>query len=270
VLINFILLKEWVLTPKVHLRLLYNFTRQDFTTQFTASIAGFLWLFLTPVANIIIYAFVFSYIFKIRSVEGFEETSFVLFLMIGYLPWFAFAESVGKSTSLLLDKAALITKVKFPVQVLPLAGTLAPYLTHTIGFMLLLLYLIVKGYANIMWLALPTIISLQFIFTIGLVAVLSSLSVFLRDLQQLVALLISVWFFLTPIIYPINMIQSESIQSFFVWNPMHNFINLYREIILLGEISPLNFLLATLFSITSYVLGGWLFMKIRPAFGDVL
>ena len=268
--ILFQLLLEWVSTPKNHLKLLSNFARQDFAAQFTASIAGFFWLFLTPVANIIIYAFVFSYIFKIRSVEGFGETSFVLFLMIGYLPWFAFAESVGKSTSLLLDKATLITKVKFPVQVLPLAGTLVPYLTHTIGFMLLLLYLMTKGYTNIMWLALPAIIFLQFLFTIGLVSVLSSLSVFLRDLQQLVALLISIWFFLTPIIYPINMIQSKSIQSFFIWNPMHNFINLYREIILLGEISPLNFLIAIFFSITSYVLGGWLFMKIRPAFGDVL
>ena len=270
VLITFILLKEWVLTPKNHLQLLCNFTRQDFTAQFTASVAGFLWLFLTPVANIIIYAFVFSYIFKIRSVEGFEETSFVLFLMIGYLPWFAFAESIGKSTVLLIDKASLITKVKFPVQVLPLAGTLVPYLTHAIGFTLLLLYLMSQGYTNIMWLTLPLIVFLQFLFTIGLVSVLSSLSVFLRDLQQLVALLISIWFFLTPIIYPINIIQSESVRSFFMWNPMHNFVNLYREIILLGEITSLNFLIAIFVSITSYVLGGWLFMKIRPAFGDVL
>ena len=269
-LTTFKLLHEWVFTPKNHLQLLSNFTRQDFTAQFTASIAGFFWLFLTPVANICIYAFVFSYIFRIRSVEGFEETSFVLFLMIGYLPWFAFAESVGKSTTLLLDKSSLITKVKFPVQVLPLAGTIVPYLTHTIGFMLLLLYLMTQGYMNTMWLALPVIVFLQFIFTIGLVSILSSLSVFLRDLQQLVILLVSIWFFLTPIIYPINMIQSESIQHFFLWNPMHNFINLYREIILVGEISPPNFFIALFFSIISYVLGGWLFMKIRPAFGDVL
>jgi ABC-type polysaccharide/polyol phosphate export permease len=118
VLITFILLKEWVLTPKNHLQLLCNFTRQDFTAQFTASIGRLFWLLLTR-CNITIYAFVFSYIFKVRAVEDFGETSFVLFLMIGYLPWFAFAESIGKSTSLLLDKASLITKVKFPVQVLP-------------------------------------------------------------------------------------------------------------------------------------------------------
>ena len=268
--ITFRLIHQWILTPITHSRLVKNFTRQDFKAQLTASVVGFFWLLLPPVCHITIYAFVFSYIFKVRAVEGFEEPSFVLFLMIGYLPWFAFAESIGKSTSLLLDKASLITKVKFPVQVLPLSGTLVPYLTHTIGIMILLIYLAINGYANAMWTILPVILFLQFIFTMGLVALLCSLSVFLRDLQQLVALIISVWFFLTPIIYPINMIQSESIQSFFIWNPMHNFINLYRDINLLGEFSFVNLQVSIIFAATSYLLGGLLFMKIRPAFGDVL
>jgi lipopolysaccharide transport system permease protein len=270
VFVTFQLIHDWVLTPITHSRLVKGFTRQDFTAQFTASVGGFFWLLLTPICNITIYAFVFSYIFKVRAVEDFGETSFVLFLMVGYLPWFAFAESIGKSTSLLLDKAGLITKVKFPVQVLPLSGTLVPYLTHAIGLILLLIYLAINGYANILWAALPLIFFLQFVFTIGLVAVLCSLSVFLRDLQQLVALVISVWFFLTPIIYPLNMIQSDSLRDFFLWNPMHNFINLYREIILLGEISFINLQISIVFATTSYLVGGWLFMKIRPAFGDVL
>ena len=267
---TFKLLREWIFTFRNHRQLLSNFTRQDFTAQFTTSVGGVFWLFLTPLANIAIYAFVFNYIFRIRGIEGFGEISFVLFLMIGYLPWFAFADSIGKSTGMLLDKASLITKVKFPVHVLPLAGTLVPYLTHTIGFVILLSYLMANGYANVKWLMLPLILFLQFSFTLGVVSILSSLSVFLRDLQQVVALLVSIWFFLTPIIYPISMIQSESTRSFYLWNPMHNFINLYREIILLGEISVLNFMIAFFFSIISYVLGGWLFMKIRPAFGDVL
>jgi lipopolysaccharide transport system permease protein len=117
---------------------------------------------------------------------------------------------------------------------------------------------------------LPAILFLQFIFTMGLVALLCSLSVFLRDLQQLVALIISVWFFLTPVIYPINMIQSDAVRNYYLWNPMHNFINLYREIILLGELSFINLRIAIVIAVLSYLLGGWLFMKIRPAFGDVL
>ena len=264
------LLRDWIATPLSDRRLVSNFARQEFYAQFTASMGGFLWLILTPIANISIYAFVFSYIFKVRAAEGFGETAFVLFMMIGYLPWFAFADAIGRSTSLLLEKAPLITKVKFPVQVIPVVGTLVPYLTHAIGFALLLLYLATQGYVNSLWLLLPLVFFLQLLFTAGLVAILSSLSVFLRDLQQLVALAINVWFFLTPIIYPLSMIQSDTVKSYFLLNPMHSFVNLYREIVLRGELPMVNLQIVIVVSLVSYLFGGWLFMRIKHAFGDVL
>ena len=101
--------RQWLITPVENYRLLSNFTRQDFSAQYTGSIAGFLWLFLTPIANIAIYSFVFGYVFQLRALPEFRETEFVLFMMLGYLPWFALAESVGKSTSLLIEIAGLIT-----------------------------------------------------------------------------------------------------------------------------------------------------------------
>jgi len=191
-------------------------------------------------------------------------------MMVGYLPWFAFADAVGKSTGLLLEKAGLITKVMFPVQIIPTAGTVVSYLTHVIGFFLLLLYLGLKGYFSIFWLLIPFIYFMQFLFTMGLVAILSALCVFLRDLQQLVALVVTIWFFLTPIIYPISLIESEYIQDLFLFNPMHNFVVLYREIILLGELPYLNLCIIIPVSLISYLTGGWLFMRIKHAFGDVL
>lgn len=265
-----ILLKQWLLTPISNYRLFHNFTRQDFYGQFTASIGGWLWLFMTPIVHIIIYAFVFSYIFEVRAPEEFGQTRFVIFMMIGYLPWFAFAEAMNKSTGLLLEKAPLITKVMFPVQILPVVGTLVPYLTHAIGFGLLLVYLASQGLFNLAWLLIPVIFALQFLFTMGLVAVLSALCVFLRDLQQIVMLSITIWFFLTPIIYPISMIRDEGIRDLFLFNPMHSFINLYREIILLGEVSMIHFYIIVPTALLSYFLGGWLFMRIKHAFGDVL
>lgn len=266
----FTLLKQWLLTPVSNYRLLHNFTRQDFYGQFTASIGGWLWLFMTPIVHIIIYAFVFSYIFEVRAPEEFGQTRFVIFMMIGYLPWFAFAEAMSKSTGLLLEKAPLITKVMFPVQILPVVGTLVPYLTHAIGFGLLLVYLATQGLFSITWLLIPVILFFQFLFTMGLVAVLSALCVFLRDLQQIVMLSITIWFFLTPIIYPISMIRDESIRDLFLLNPMHNFINLYREIVLLGEVNPTHLAIIVPTAVFSYLFGGWLFMRIKHAFGDVL
>ena len=266
----FILIRDWVLAPFNNYRLFHNFIRQDFFVQFTGSIGGFFWLFLTPLTHIIIYSFVFSYIFQIRSVEGFGETSFVLFMMVGNLPWLAFDDSISKSTGLLLEKAPLITKVKFPVQIIPVVGTVIPYLTHAIGFGILLIYLATQGYLNWMWFYLPFIFFFQFLFTLGLVSMLSALSVFLRDLQQLVALGVTIWFFLTPIIYPITMVQSEDVQNLFLLNPMHSFISLYREIVLQGKITFSHLQIIIPVSLLTYFLGGWLFMKIKQAFGDVL
>ena len=190
--------------------------------------------------------------------------------MIGYLPWFAFAEAVSKSPGLLLEKAGLITKVLFPVQIIPVVGTVVPYLTHAIGFGLLLVYLGAQGHLNLLWLWLPVIFLLQFLFTMGLVAILSALCVFLRDLQQLVSLVVTIWFFLTPIIYPTTLIQNENARELFLFNPMHSFVNLYREIILNGEFPIIHFQIILPAALISYLIGGWLFIRIKHAFGDVL
>lgn len=254
----------------VNYRLFHHFTKQDFVGQFAGSVGGFLWLFLTPLVNIIIYAFVFRYVFGMRAPADFGQTSFVIFMMVGYLPWFAFADAMSKAPSLLLVKAPLITKVMFPVQILPVVGTLVPYLTHGIGFLLLLSYLLLTGYFSLLWLWLPVIFLFQFLFTMGLVAILSAFCVFLRDLQQLVALIITSWFFLTPIVYPISVIRDESIRRLYLFNPMHNFVELYREVILLHHFPVLNFEIVVGVSVVSYFLGGWIFMRIKHAFGDVL
>ena len=191
-------------------------------------------------------------------------------MMLGYLPWFAFADAVGKSTNVLLEKAGLITKVMFPVQILPVVCCTIPYLTHFIGYGLLLTYLAWLGHFNILWLFVPVIYFFQFMFTLGIVAIVSALSVFLRDLQKLVSLSLTIWFFLTPIIYPLSLIGSDSLKALFLFNPMHSFTSLYRDIILLGELNALNFSIVIPISILSYTIGGWLFVRIKHAFGDVL
>lgn len=266
----FSLLRQWVLTPFSNYRLFHNFVRQDFSSQFAGSMAGFLWLFITPIVHIIIYAFVFRFVFGVRPPEEFGETSFVIFMMVGYLPWFAFADALGKSPGLLLEKAPLITKVMFPVNIIPVVGTVIPYMTHSIGFILLLGYLALSGYASSLWLWLPLVYFMQFLFTMGLVAILSAFCVFLRDLQQLVALILTSWFFLTPIVYPLSIIEDENIRRLYYFNPMHSFVDFYRQIILGGNVPVINLEIIVVVSLFTYLLGGWLFMRIRHAFGDVL
>ncbi|MEX0619747.1 MAG: ABC transporter permease [Pseudohongiellaceae bacterium] len=265
-----VLLRQWAAAPFSHYRLFHNFLRQDFAGQFAGSAAGFLWVFVTPVVHILIYSFVFRYVFNVRPTEEFGQTSFVVFMVVGYLPWFAFADALGKSPGLLLEKAPLITKVKFPVQLIPFVGAMVPFMVHGIGFGLLLLYLLSSGYGNVYWIFLPAVFFLQFLFALGLVAIVSSLCVFLRDLQQVVTLMVTAWFFLTPIVYPISIIQDETVRQLYYFNPMHSFVDLYRQIVLAGELPLLNLQIVVPVSLLSYFFGGWLFMRIKHAFGDVL
>lgn len=263
------LLSQWALSPVRHFRLFHQFVRQEFSGQFAGSLGGFLWLFVTPIVNIIIYSFVFSVVFRAPIPEDFGDVSFVVFLMIGYLPWFAFADAMGRASGLLLEKAPLITKVMFPVQLIPMVGTLVPYLVHGIAFFVFLVYLAFNGYVQMTWLWLPIALGLQFLFTMGMVAILSAFCVFLRDIQQLVALMLTAWFFMTPIIYPLSLLP-EAVQPFMMLNPMHSFVQFYREAILLGEFSLPNFEIMTVSALLSFFIGGWIFMRIKHAFGDVL
>ena len=184
----FSLLSQWLRAPFTHYRLFHNFVRQDFTGQFAGSLGGKLWLFVTPIVNILIYSFMFSVVFRAPMPAEYDGIPFVVFMMMGYLPWFAFADAVGRASTMLLEKAPLITKVMFPVQIIPAVGTLVPYMVHGIALGLFLFYLALQSYFSLLWLWLPLIFLFQFLFTMGLVAILSALCVFLRDVQQIVAL----------------------------------------------------------------------------------
>lgn len=263
------LISQWTLSPIRHFRLFYQFVRQEFSGQFAGSLGGILWLFVTPVVNIAIYSFVFSVVFRAPMPEEFTGVTFVVFLMTGYLPWFAFSDAIGRASGLLLEKAPLITKVMFPVQLIPMVGTLIPYLVHGIAIFVFLIYLAFQGYLAWVWLWMPLALAIQFLFTLGLVAVLSALCVFLRDVQQIVTLMLTAWFFLTPIIYPLSLLP-EAARPFMMLNPMHSFVQFYRELLLLGEFSATYFSIMVITALISYVCGGWVFMRIKHAFGDVL
>ncbi len=265
----FTLLRQWLFAPIVHYRLFHNFVRQDFTGQFAGSFGGMVWLFITPIVNILIYSFVFSVVFRAPMPVEYGNTPFVVFMMMGYLPWFAFGDAMGRASGLLLEKAPLITKVMFPVQIIPGVGTIVPYMVHGIALSLFLVYLSTQGYFNILWLFLPIVFFLQFLFTMGLVAILSAFCVFLRDIQQIVSLTLTTWFFLTPIVYPISLIPVEY-QPLLLLNPMHSFVEMYRNLVLLGTFDMTSFQIIVPASLLSYCIGGWVFMRIRHAFGDVL
>ena len=264
------LIRQWLGAPVAYHTLYRDFVVQDLGGRYAGSMGGLAWTVLVPLAQLAVYVFVFSTIMRVdvdRSAVGTDR--FVIYLLTGMIPWLAFAESLTRAPSLLVERASLITKVAFPVEILPLVGSSVPFLLNGVGFGILLVYLAFYGYADVVWLSLPLVVVMQFLFTVGVVAIVSALGVFVRDIQQFIGIVVFTWFFLTPIVYPLSMVP-EAFRGWLRLNPMFPFIDLYRSILLRNAVAPGSCVATSLLAVTVFLAGGWLFLRFKPAFADVL
>lgn len=205
--------------------LLWSLTLRELKARYRASVLGFLWTFLNPTLNMIVYAIVFGYVFA-QAIRDYPY-----FLFTALLPWIFFATSVGTGASSVSDRRDLLTKVRFPAQVLP-ATVVA---TNLLNYLLSLPLLVGLGIFYGQWptwhvvLFLP-IVALQTVFILGLTYLVSAFNVALRDLQHIVLNVMQMLFFLTPIVWPIERVPAK-LQSFVLYgNPMAALINAYRAI----------------------------------------
>ena len=231
---------------------------------------GLIWYILTPLSTLLMYVFIFSVVFQIRMKPIETGTdSFVVYLLAGLLPWLAFSEAVTNAPGLIIGKSNLITKVLFPTEVLPIASVVVTYLINGVGFLFLLGFLLFLGYGHVVWLWFPVVLGLQMVFTLGFVIWISSLSVFIRDIQQFMGIVVQIWFYLTPILFPLSMVP-EKYRALLTINPLYPFVELYHLILLQHQISWFLFgyagAMAGLFFLSAIIF----FNHVKSAFADVL
>ena len=248
-----------------------SMVHRNIRARYVGSFLGIFWSIIHPLTQLIIYYFIFSVILKIKLGPEFGGTSFAIWLVAGLLPWMFFAEVVTQSPGSVLEQSGLITKMVFPSEILPLTNLLAALINHLIGVVILIGFLLALGYGislNI-FLIIPSLLA-TCVFALGISWMLSALNVFLRDIGQIISVFVNIWFFVTPIIYPRHLIP-ESFQRLYCLNPMLHTVEAYR-VGLLGKtdinVTGLSYLL--LLALVSFVLGGLVFKKLKPAFGDVL
>jgi lipopolysaccharide transport system permease protein len=261
--------KRWITEPFNHRTLFWGFVNQEIKGRYAGSIFGLIWSVLLPLANLLIYIFVFTVIFKIRLKPEDGTESFVLYLLCGLLPWMTFSEAIGSSPGIFVGKANLITKVAFPIELLPISGVAVVFVMNSIGLLLFIGFLAVQGYCNPSWLVLPLVMGVHMLFTLGLMVLIASLSVFIRDIQQMIGVVLSLWMYLTPILYPISMVP-EQIQWILYLNPMCLFIELYHQVLLCKTIPWGMLLNSFMIAIVMFFTGVGFFGKSRNAFADVL
>ncbi|MCF8127562.1 MAG: ABC transporter permease [Deltaproteobacteria bacterium] len=244
--------------------------RNEIKGRFAGSMGGFVWSLLIPLANLLIYIFVFSVVLRVRLKPMETGTdSFAVYFLTGLLPWSAFSEALSSATDAFLSRANLITKVSFPLEILPMSGVIVPFLLNGLGFVMFLVYLIFKGYFHVAWMWLPLVVAIHMVFTLSMVSLVASLSVFLRDIKQFIGTALSLWFFLTPIIYPLTMVP-EKLRWVIKLNPMYPFIELYHQTLLHHYISFTMLTYAAILTLLCFVGSAIFFERSKYAFADVL
>lgn len=257
---------------KLHnFRLFRSLLSRELRSRFIGSATGWLWLVVTPLLLLGVYGFVFGVIFRARVPTGFD-IPFIAWLAVAMWPWLAFSEAVLKGSQAIVGNAALIGKVALPRELLVLSSASAVFILHLAGYLAVLLA--IEGLAtDVHWLALPAVLwvlSLVFVFAMGLSLLVAALQVFVRDLEHILPTVFMLWFFLTPILYAPQMLP-ESIQSVFVWNPFFWAVERLRGILLLGQwqFGPGDALMLA-GSVLIFLFGWWVFRRLSPHFEDFL
>ncbi|MEE8522539.1 MAG: ABC transporter permease [Thermoanaerobaculia bacterium] len=219
---------------KRQLFLLTELVKRDFQGRYAGSLLGFLWPFLLPVWQLVLFTFVFSTVMKI-SLVGERTGSFGIFLFAGLLPWMAVNEGVTRSATAVTDNADLVRHSSFRSEVLVLTVVLGGVIQQVIAAAVFTAILAFRGELTpgslpLLLVALP----LQVAITLGLGLIVCCVHTIFRDVAQVVGLVMMGWFYLTPIVYPLSLVP-EDFQGWLRWNPLTALVGLYRQAFLGGS-----------------------------------
>lgn len=251
-------------------RLLWDLTKKDLKQRYVGSYLGILWAFIQPAITVLIFWFVFQVGFKSMPVDNFP---FVLWLVCGMFPWFFFSDAWNGATQSIIANSFLVKKVVFRVSLLPMIQIISALLVNLFFVGILFFMFAVYGY-------LPTVYNLQVVYYLfgliclvfGLSLITSSLVIFLKDVGQLVGMMLQFGFWGTPIFWNLNMIPL-SYQWIFKLNPMYYIVEGYRNSFIYHTwFWELGYTTIWFWTVTSFImlLGAALFKKLRPHFADVL
>jgi ABC-type polysaccharide/polyol phosphate export permease len=245
--------------------------RRDFHQRFIGSAAGWLWGFIQPLVLLLSWVFVFQICMHAKVPPGEVTDNYTMFLACGYLPFLLFQETLTRSVSSMVDNSNLITKTVFPAEFIPVAVFLSTLVQHLLALSIVLAAVVlIFGHANPWMAALPFYMLMLGLFAIGIAWIVSSLQVYLRDTAQVLTLVLTFWFWTTPIF-----ISEKQYPAWMHWvlrlNPLAYLVRAYRDRLLSSRTPSLQEIaMVTLYSCSAFILGGLFFRQLKRGFADVL
>jgi ABC-type polysaccharide/polyol phosphate export permease len=251
--------------------LLVQLVRRDFEQRFVGSVVGWIWGIIHPLVLLLSWTFVFDVCLHIKLGPGEVTQSYPLFLFTGMLPWLLFSDTVQRSAASLLEQANLITKTVFPAEVVPVSIFLSSLVSHLMALTLVIVAIgLWLNHISAMLVFLPLYMGLLGLFAVGLGWITAGLQVYLRDTAQVLSVILTFWFWLTPIMITENQFPAR-LRFLIAGNPLAFIVRGYRELLLTHRLPSWDDLaVVALYAVASFVLGGLFFRHMKRGFADVL
>lgn len=243
-----------------------NLVKRDLKSRYQGSVLGFFWMFLNPLLQLAVYTVVFSTIMKM----GIER--FYLFMFVAFVPWLFFSTCLSSGTTVIFAQQDVVKKIYFPREVLPLAFTASQFVNMLLSFLVIFAVVAASGVkmnpVALLWLA--PVMLIEFVLALGTTLLVSALSVYFRDLEHIMGILSMAWMYLTPVIYPVEMVPEKYVRLLYV-NPMTSITVAYRQILYYADVPDAATLLhAAACAGAVFLLGFAVFHRLKRSFAEEL
>jgi len=250
-------------------RILFRTSFSEIKKRYAGSFLGPLWIIIYPVLFLFVYSTVYIHIFKIKF-NILNSNEYVLLMFCGLIPCLGFSEALGNCSGSITANTSLVKNTMFPIELLPVRNYLTTLFSQFVSIAILVIAVIYLGRASKIMPVFFLILFLQILFTTGIAWILSSLNVFIRDVQYIVNIAVFLLIILSPIAYTIDMIPAK-LKFYLGLNPLFYFVVSYQEIMMFGRLPEAQILIVmSIFSLVSFFGGFFVFKRLKPAFPDYI
>ena len=241
--------------------------KRDLRGRYKGSVLGFLWNFVNPLCQMVVYTIVFSTVFR-NDIE-----KFYVFLMIGMMPWNFFSDSLMQGSGSIVHQAEMTKKIYFPREVLPVSVVISRLINLLLTFLIMFVVIIVSGVgislSSLLWL--PLVLFVELVMALGFSLILSAINVYFRDVEYMTGVVLMAWIWMTPIMYSFDSIFSPAIKWVIGKNPMTPIILAYQNILYYHKAPDMTALMhAFLFAVIMLIAGEVIFNKLERNFAEQL
>ena len=253
--------------------LLADFAWRELRARYKGSALGFAWHFVMPLSQLVVFWILFGVLFGVRPRTETGEQPYAIFLFVGLLPWTFFANALQSGAASIVGNAAIVKKVRLPVQLLPASAVLSALANFALSLVVLFAVLAIFGPRHLEGLLyVPLLVLAQVVMGLGLAYLLAALNVFFRDVQHILGVLLMAWYFLTPVLFPVAIVADRPRELFLLYtNPMTAVIVGYQRALLDG-LAPewLPLLWSAAFGVLALVVGFAYFERAKDEFEAAL